>query len=274
MAMTTEFLDTTQLPAALSISTISVILRIGRDTDKVDLSPLIEGADANPSIKPCAFHNAVATRITVRERSLYMKVFENGKIHGAGFKDLDEINTAVRNLLEKLRLPLLTTPVSEARIIMMNAVFHLPFCLNRDKLFHILKRDGIACKYDPSEHSAVRIFLPMEGKVKPVVIMVFEKGSVIIAGTTQTRHLIDAHGFVMETIAERYRNSILRLRDYEQQQQEQDQKPKEQDQKHKEHDQKQQEEDQKQEEEDQKQEQEQEQEQQDQEQNLPIPPSV
>jgi GAF domain-containing protein len=53
--------------------------------------------------------------------------------------------------------------------------------------------------------------------------MVFEKGSIIIAGATQTRHLIDAHWFVMETIAERYRNSIMRLRDYEQEQQQQQQ---------------------------------------------------
>jgi TATA-box binding protein (TBP) (component of TFIID and TFIIIB) len=210
--------DASVLPKELNISTMSIILKLGTkiDIEKI-ITPPITPPISNSSKLARQFYNSVSLKIPVYRddiiKHVHCKVFKNGSVHGAGFKNINEINSAINSAITYNIKPQSETDtiiVSDARIIMINTNFRLNFGVNREKLFQLLLRDGVVCFYDKLKHAAVRLHLPIIDKKKPIVIFVFEKGSILITGCTNHDHIIKGYLFITELV-QNYESHIKKI---------------------------------------------------------------
>lgn len=128
----------------------------------------------------------------------FMQVAEepNTVLH---FLELTGPNTTTANtniLLSDLK-------ITDFNIRMINSNCKVPFKINRDILFQLLKKDKIKCRYDPNSHACVNIRYDITANDK-VSIFVFQSGSIIITGGKTISDINKGYHYIMAIISQHY----------------------------------------------------------------------
>jgi len=120
---------------------------------------------------------------------------------------VEEPNTMLNflELLEPVELPVLLThlKITDFSIRMINSNCQVPFKINRDILFQLLKKDKIKCRYDPNSHACVNIRYDINSNDK-VSIFVFQSGSIIITGGKKILDINKGYHYIMSIISKHY----------------------------------------------------------------------
>jgi len=93
--------------------------------------------------------------------------------------------------------------VTEFNIRMINSNCRVPFKINRDILFQLLKKDKVKCRYDPTSHACVNIRHDINSNDK-VSIFVFQSGSIIITGGKTIVDINKGYHYIMGIISKHY----------------------------------------------------------------------
>jgi len=93
--------------------------------------------------------------------------------------------------------------VTDFNIRMINSNCKVPFKINRDILYQLLKKDKIKCRYDPNSHACVNIRYDINSDDK-VSIFVFQSGSIIITGGKTIVDINKGYNYIMEIISKHY----------------------------------------------------------------------
>jgi len=93
--------------------------------------------------------------------------------------------------------------VTDFNIRMINSNCKVPFKINRDILFQLLKKDKVKCRYDPNSHACVNIRHDINSNDK-VSIFVFQSGSIIITGGKTIVDINKGYHYIMEIISKHY----------------------------------------------------------------------
>lgn len=93
--------------------------------------------------------------------------------------------------------------VTDFNIRMINSNCKVPFKINRDILFQLLKKDKVKCRYDPNSHACVNIRHDINATDK-VSIFVFQSGSIIITGGKTISDINKGYHYIMGIISKHY----------------------------------------------------------------------
>jgi TATA-box binding protein (TBP) (component of TFIID and TFIIIB) len=93
--------------------------------------------------------------------------------------------------------------VTDFNIRMINSNCKVPFKINREILYHLLKQDKVKCRYDPNSHACVNIRYDINANDK-VSIFVFQSGSIIITGGKTIIDINKGYNYIMEIISKHY----------------------------------------------------------------------
>jgi len=183
------------------------------------------------------FFNQVTVYIKLdTDRYINVKIFKNGSLQMTGIKKISECNIIINKLLGELvtinsnSIQALTgntllpdfilnviepntnivfyektedLKVIDFNIRMINSNCRVPFKINRDVLFSLLKKDKIKCRYDPNSHACVNIRHDITENDK-VSIFVFQSGSIIITGGKTISDINNGYHYIMNIISKHY----------------------------------------------------------------------
>jgi len=171
------------------------------------------------------FYNQISFRVKVKSKNkpIHVKLFVNGSLHITGCKTIENINEVINVVFEKLRKlyaikinghfeekPMITDinglEIKTIDIVMINSSFKIPLCINRHNLFVLLQSNKIQCNFDPQNYAPVTIKFECNDKI--ITILIFEKGSIIIAGATNCNHIKTAYTFINKFIYSNIKNVI------------------------------------------------------------------
>jgi TATA-box binding protein (TBP) (component of TFIID and TFIIIB) len=93
--------------------------------------------------------------------------------------------------------------VTDFNIRMINSNCKVPFKINREILYHLLKQDKVKCRYDPNSHACVNIRYEINANDK-VSIFVFQSGSIIITGGKTISDINKGYNYIMDIISKHY----------------------------------------------------------------------
>lgn len=105
--------------------------------------------------------------------------------------------------IEKAIIEMEDLKVTDFNIRMINSNCKVPFKINRDILFQLLKKDKIKCRYDPNSHACVNIRYDITTSDK-VSIFVFQSGSIIITGGKTIVDINKGYHYIMGIISKHY----------------------------------------------------------------------
>jgi TATA-box binding protein (TBP) (component of TFIID and TFIIIB) len=189
------------------------------------------------------FFNQVTAYIKLStDRYINVKIFKNGSLQMTGIKKISECNIIIDKLLDEIKnnintainpiisavpstgvlLPEFITKTYPANTViklinkedvdlkvltfsirMINSNCKVPFKINRDALFQLLKADKIKCRYDPNSHACVNIRHDINDKDN-VSIFVFQSGSIIITGGKTIGDINKGYHYIMNIISKHY----------------------------------------------------------------------
>jgi TATA-box binding protein (TBP) (component of TFIID and TFIIIB) len=183
------------------------------------------------------FFNQVTAYIKLGpDRYINVKIFKNGSLQMTGIKKISECNIIINKLLAEINtvnsntitLPAQNTLLPEFVLVpltpntdvifyektealkvitfnirMINSNCHVPFKINRDVLFGLLKKEKIKCRYDPNSHACVNIRHDINDTDK-VSIFVFQSGSIIITGGKTISDINNGYHYIMNIISKHY----------------------------------------------------------------------
>jgi TATA-box binding protein (TBP) (component of TFIID and TFIIIB) len=183
------------------------------------------------------FFNQVTVYIKLdTDRYINVKIFKNGSLQMTGIKKISECNIIINKLLSEIEtinsnnitpivnntlLPdFIQSPIEpntdivfyekkedlkvvDFNIRMINSNCRVPFKINRDVLFGLLKKDKIKCRYDPNSHACVNIRHDITENDK-VSIFVFQSGSIIITGGKTISDINKGYHYIMNIISKHY----------------------------------------------------------------------
>jgi TATA-box binding protein (TBP) (component of TFIID and TFIIIB) len=187
------------------------------------------------------FFNQVTAYIKLStDRYINVKIFKNGSLQMTGIKKTQEFNIIINKLLNEIKTPINTNSITpypantilpefmqvvetpntmldfieiinnltdfkviDFSIRMINSNCKVPFKINRDILFQLLKKDKIKCRYDPNSHACVNIRYDINDDDK-VSIFVFQSGSIIITGGKTIVDINKGYHYIMAIISKHY----------------------------------------------------------------------
>jgi len=183
------------------------------------------------------FFNQVTAYIKLdTDRYINVKIFKNGSLQMTGIKKISECNIIISKLIDQLNtinsnsvtipaqntlLPEFVTEfvsantdivlieklgdlkVIDFNIRMINSNCRVPFKINRDVLFGLLKKEKVKCRYDPNSHACVNIRHDINQTDK-VSIFVFQSGSIIITGGKTILDINHGYNYIMSIISKHY----------------------------------------------------------------------
>lgn len=196
----------------------------GKDDDPFTNRTLIQKKKKKKKIikkKPKReFQNQISLNVMIESKKtkpINIKLFKNGSIQMTGCKSEEnvidvlskiflELQT-VKAVIDKKTMKVLEKPfindasklkldnVDNITIGMINSNFIYPNKIDRLKLFNLLVKENVECRYDPSIHAPVNI--KFNCKDKSISILVFEKkGSILITGAKNCNHILEGYNFI------------------------------------------------------------------------------
>jgi len=182
------------------------------------------------------FHNQISLNVMIaskEEKAVNIKLFTNGSIQMTGCKSVTNVIDVLDKIFYELRVvkaiidlktkTMMEKPfvndysklylkyVDNIKIGMINSNFSYPGKIDRLKLFNILNSDNKDCRYDPSNHAPVNIKYNCKGK--SISIFVFEKGSILITGAKNCKHILEGYEFINKYLLENHTKIVKSIID-------------------------------------------------------------
>lgn len=166
------------------------------------------------------FQNQISLNVMIESKKIKpvnIKLFKNGSIQMTGCKSEQNVIDVLAKIFEELKIikaiiskktmtivekpfvndlsKLMLDNVNDITIGMINSNFIYPNKIDRLKLFNLLVKENIECRYDPSIHAPVNIKFNCTDK--SISILVFEKkGSILITGAKNCNHILQGYEFI------------------------------------------------------------------------------
>lgn len=179
-----------------------------------------------------SFYNQATFKIkTKKSKIINLKLFKNGSIQMTGVKNMDGSIEALSKLFDELKKVKYIVQVDKNnkrslvkkefannmaaidigkvlkyKIAMINSNFNIDFNIDREKLYHIMVKDGIECAYDPIIHASVNV--KFNHPDRKISIFIFEKGSIIITGAQTCMQIKMAYDFINKYLLSNYMKVI------------------------------------------------------------------
>jgi len=182
-----------------------------------------------PKKQKKVFYNQVSMYVKVHAKNkkpVNIKLFSNGSIHMTGCKTVENaIETLIKVLYELKKekavidyahMKVVDKPFCDnleildlkniigLQIVMINSGFHIPFKMDRNKLYNLLLSDGYECLYDAVKHACVNVKYSCEEKI--ISIFVFEKGSILITGARNCTQIQEAYMFINKYLLKNHKH--------------------------------------------------------------------
>lgn len=155
-----------------------------------------------------------------KERQINIKLFKNGSIQMSGCKTVDNINTVLNKLLDKLKQvkgrmidgviteikyveEIENLSINNFKIDMIYSNYKISIQIDREKLYDLLKKKKVKCQYEPSIRACVIIkFVPQKDNPdqKEVSIFIFKKGNIIITGARSRSQVVESYNYINDII--------------------------------------------------------------------------
>lgn len=166
-------------------------------------------------IKHRNINKQIRIEFKIKEEKINFKIklFENGTIQSTGSKNFISVFYVIYNLFEILKKDkkylisgyenLDIRKIKYFDCAMINCKIDTGFKINRLALFNLINTMDLKMlvKFDPLRHASVSIKfndLEKSEKIKKEIsIFIFEKGTILINGSTNYRDLIKAYKFIM-----------------------------------------------------------------------------
>jgi len=162
------------------------------------------------------FFNQVSISVQVDDiKRINIKLFINGSVQITGCKKMKHMLIGLIKLFEQINDMMYVDDINklkieniyDVKIVMINSNFNIGFIVDRDKLFYLIKnKTKYICMYDANYHACVDIKYELEDRI--ISIFVFESGSVIITGSRNYLHVMNAYEFIYEFLIENYQNIV------------------------------------------------------------------
>jgi len=153
--------------------------------------------------------NKLLTEILTPKNTTTITPLPNIQIYPDFIQKPTEPNTLL-HFIELVAKDIAPTPVTvtnlkmiDFNIRMINSNCKVPFKINRDILFQLLKKEKIKCRYDPNSHACVNIRYDINASDK-VSIFVFQSGSIIITGGKTILDINKGYHYIMNIISTHY----------------------------------------------------------------------
>jgi TATA-box binding protein (TBP) (component of TFIID and TFIIIB) len=165
------------------------------------------------------FFNQVSLCVMVsskKEKPVNLKLFSNGSMQMTGCKTIENALDAIERvfielkktkaIIDRKNLKVIEKPfcddinslnygfIKNITVEMIVSKFTYPCKINRPLLFELLQKEQIECKYDPELHASVDLKINCDDK--KISVFIFEKGSIVITGARNCKHIEFAYNFV------------------------------------------------------------------------------
>lgn len=189
-----------------------------------------ENKKENKKKKDHFFNQVSVTSKSPNGKLINIKLFLNGTIQITGCKNYIHTMEALQCLFNELKKTiyiyntkkgkfiekkfvkdedeLFVSKISKPKIVMINTNFDIGYTVNRDKLFEYTQQHDIIASYDPNVHAGVNIKYKI--KKKKISIFVFESGSIIITGASNSEHVKSAYEFINKLLLANYDKFVTR----------------------------------------------------------------
>lgn len=158
------------------------------------------------------------------DNKISIKIFKNGSIQMSGVKSLLACNLALNKLIDSLSKEFgiiidgkiedinfisdkKLISVNRYKVDMINSNFSIYYEVNREKLYDILLRQKIECRYEPSIHACVNIKFRPSDAPKNISIFIFQSGHIIITGAKTINSIAESYTYITELL-ESHKHSI------------------------------------------------------------------
>lgn len=175
------------------------------------------------------FYNQT-TVIIKTDKYTNVKIFKNGSIQMTGCKNIENFAEVLEILCKELMKvkavlnpdlnkievkPFLTNPgnlglskITNFNIRMINSNFNVGFKIDRERLYLLLLKQNVECRYEPCVHACVNMKYNYSDTEK-ISIFIFESGSIIITGAKNKDHIMEAYMFITTVLYENYNKLVL-----------------------------------------------------------------
>lgn len=175
--------------------------------------------------KKVNFYNQATIYIAINDRTIHMKLFQNGAIQITGCKTNEEFTQTITILCNSLRKKKAVYEKDNKVIVkkeflskyenveadklynfgigLINSNFKSGFMINRENLFELLLKKNITCVFEPCIHACVNIKHDYKNE-NTISIFVFESGSIIITGAKTQNQVMDSYKFIIKLLYENY----------------------------------------------------------------------
>lgn len=159
-----------------------------------------------------------------------IKLFNNGSIQLTGSKSIYGINIVLIKLIEwlnkiykinNIEYKLINDSaekiqITNFKINMIYCNFKLNFCIDRDKLYALLRKKKYICFFEPDIRAGVKIQInSITLPDKNISIFIFQKGNVIITGARSRHDINHAWDFIFNIVDNHKENIIINPLDYD-----------------------------------------------------------
>lgn len=148
-------------------------------------------------------------------RQINIKLFKNGSFQMTGCKSIEDCNIVINKLLYRFKkiyaiiendkiidkpfMDNIDNPqVINFKIDMINSNFFMNYKINGEKLYKLLQREKMTCRYEPCMHPGVNIKYKLieDEEQKKVSIFVFQSGNIIITGAKNKNQIIQTYNYI------------------------------------------------------------------------------
>jgi len=180
------------------------------------------------------FYNQTTVGIIskIKAKKTMIKLFKNGSIQITGCKGYDHFLDIMKILIEELhkkKAVLVGGKIIKKEFMnksnnvnmdkfydfnvsLINSNFKIGYDIDREKLYNILLKQGVECRYDPILHAGVNIkyyYTDKNKKKYKISIFVFKSGSVIITGARCINHIPKAQEYICRILYDNYSELVL-----------------------------------------------------------------
>ena len=173
------------------------------------------------------FYNQVSLKIKIEDKPnpLNVKLFSNGSIQMTGCKSSDNICDSLIMIVERLKeIKAMIDPkknkviekpyvndisklrldnIRDFNIAMANCNFNIKFKINKENCIKIFKAEKYDYTYNPNSNAGLIIKYQYD-EDKKISILLFDSGSINIAGANSGDHINKAYKFIVDFLIKNY----------------------------------------------------------------------